>query len=249
MSGEESAEEGRSPDGAQRNPGSDALDSATAPSRLPERTEPADIAQIRRLIGEVERSIAAIERAAEDPYRDRFDNSAPARVRGLRSRLATLSRELAEAQAARRADLAKLHIGAKALGLDADAWGAMVRTIAAGRTGSSGDLTAPERGLLLKTLAASGWRPRARPPVRRSQAAETKEALTAKVRALLLDAGRPDAYADAIARKRFAVERWEWLGFAELLKLTAMLAIDQRRRAKRQAPTCLRRQGAEGEGA
>lgn len=213
-----------------------AKERAEGPAPRAEEEGPADIAALKQRIADVERTIAAIERDAEDPYRDRSDPSAPGRVRAMRSQLAALSRDLVAAQAARRADLAKLHIGAKALGLPEDAWGVMVSTIARGRTTSSGDLTAPERGELLQALAASGWRPRARPAVRRNRPAETKEALTAKVRALLLDAGRPDAYADAIARKRFAVERWEWLGFAELLKLTAMLAIDQRRRARRAGP-------------
>lgn len=201
-----------------------------------EQSEPADIADIRRRIREVERTIESIERDAEDPYRDRSDPSAPGRVRALGSRLVALSRGLAAAQAARRADLAKLHIGAKALGLPEDAWGVMVSTIARGRTTSSGDLTAPERGELLKALAASGWRPRARPAARRTRPAEAKEALTAKVRALLADAVRPDAYADAIARRRFAVERWEWLDWEALKKLAQMLSIDQRRRARRAGP-------------
>jgi hypothetical protein len=190
---------------------------------------PPDLAALEARIGALEAEIASRERSAADPI-------AGAIVADLRSQVAALQRRVGALRTARTADLVKLHVARKELGIDADIWGLMVQGIAAGRTASSGGLTAPERAALLEALLARGFKPRRRPPVRRTQAPETKEALTDKVRALLLDAGRPDAYADAIARKRFAVERWEWLPWDSLLKLTQMLAIDQRRRARRAGP-------------
>lgn len=143
-------------------------------------------------------------------------------------------RRLREARKRRTADLARLHVARKDLGLDADTWKMTISGLVAGRTTSSGALTAVERKTLIGALKARGWTPTRSPGrrVRRFRVPETKEALAGKVRALLLDAGRPDAYADAIASSRFAVERWEWLDWEALKKLMQMLVIDQRRRQK-----------------
>ena len=136
----------------------------------------------------------------------------------------------------RRAALAKLHIGKKELGLDDDTWRAMVRRVSYGRTTSSADLKDLERDALLRELKVAGFRPQIKPkprPVQQAIAASSKEALAGKVRALLLDAGRDDAYANSIAARRFDVLRWEWLPYVELRKLVQMLVIDAQRRQRR----------------
>lgn len=143
-----------------------------------------------------------------------------------------LTGAIAAALATRQKDLAKLHISRKDLRLDEETAQAMIARVSGGRTQSAGELTAPERTALLEELRRGGWTPR-RGLVRRVAPAETKAALIAKVRALLLDAGRPDEYANAIARSRFKVSIWEWLPWGDLKKLTQMLVIDQERRATR----------------
>lgn len=154
----------------------------------------------------------------------------------------------------RRAELAKIAIARKALGIDETTYRLEVERISGGRTRSAADLSGAERNRLLGEYQRAGWRP-TRPnggrsgapgsgpgqaltasqrPARRGGAPTAERAaLAGKLRALLADAQRPDAYADAIARKRWGIERWEWLGWADLKALVQMLAIDQRRRQAR----------------
>jgi phage gp16-like protein len=80
-----------------------------------------------------------------------------------------------------------------------------------------------------------GWQPTLPPGVRRSRFHRQLQPLADKVRALLADASRPDAYADAMARHMFGVARWEWLDADQLHRLVAALEYDRARRADRQA--------------
>ncbi len=152
--------------------------------------------------------------------------------RGLDRHAAKLERRIESAEEQRRKDLAAMHILRKEIAIPDDAWRARISAVSQGRTDSSADLTRVERRILLRELSEV-HEPRDRPDLRDTQVADTKDALVRKVRALLGDACRGDAYADAIARSRFAVERWEWLEYPELLKLVQMLVIDQRRRMNR----------------
>lgn len=56
-----------------------------------------------------------------------------------------------------------------------------------------------------------------------------RQALIGKINALLADAGRPWAYADAMAQRMFRVDRVDWLEYPLLQKLVAALSIDARR--------------------
>lgn len=135
----------------------------------------------------------------------------------------------------RQAELAKIHLARRDLGLDDPTYRAQISRISDGRTDSAGALTDTERRRLLDEYRAAGWRGRPPAGVRRTRPAATKAELVSKVRALLADAGRPDAYADRIAEHAFGIERWEWLDWDQTLKLTQMLVIDQQRRARRAA--------------
>ena len=137
---------------------------------------------------------------------------------------------------ARQVELAKLRSAATQLGLDEATRRAGSARLTGGRTDSTAALSARERQALLAEYRAAGWRPtpKAKPrALAQARATQTKEALASKVRALLLDAGRTDAYANAIARRSFQVERWEWLEWEDLKKLVQMLVIDQQRRKHR----------------
>lgn len=165
-----------------------------------------------------------------------------------------LQLQLVEQLQARKRDLAALHIAAQALGLDEDTRRAQVTRVSRGRTDSTAGHTAKERRALKREYLGKGWNPQAKRarfsragmagrrgqvqpprPVRQTVAAETKETLSSKVRALLLDADRADAYANGIAQARFGCERWEWLPYADLRALMLMLAIDAERRGARAA--------------
>jgi len=147
-----------------------------------------------------------------------------------------LRRRAQTAETRYRADVRTLSTGFAALRLDAETVDALISQHTGGRTTSRTETTAAERAAILRTLRERGFRPRVsarRRAVQTEQAQADKEAMAGKVRALLLDAGRGDAYANGIAKTRFSVPRWEWLTFEQLEALLQMLIIDQTRRAAR----------------
>ncbi len=62
----------------------------------------------------------------------------------------------------RRADLAKIHIGKKALRMDEDIYREMIKKLSKGRTDSAADLTVIERTALLQKFGSLGWKPNRR---------------------------------------------------------------------------------------
>lgn len=130
------------------------------------------------------------------------------------------------AQTARNRDLAMIHVAAKQLAMSDEDYRAMLWTVA--RTRSSGDLDAHGRRKVLEHLKSRGFRPRR---TCRPVPAGSREKLLAKIRAMLADAGRPDAYGDALAERICKVERLEWCNPTQLRKIVAALNYDQRRRA------------------
>ncbi|KNC89692.1 gp16 family protein [Trabulsiella odontotermitis] len=69
---------------------------------------------------------------------------------------------------------------------------------------------------------------------RRPSVAKTRKGVLSKIEALLTDAGRPWAYAEGMAKRMFSRERVDWLTTEELTKLMQALAIDAKRRGKRE---------------
>jgi phage gp16-like protein len=94
---------------------------------------------------------------------------------------------------------------------------------------SARELDAAGRQRVLGHLRERGFQPR--PGQRRKLPAKDRAPMATKVRAMLADAGRADAYADAMAKRMFKVDRWEWLPFDQLRKLVGALEYDRRRRA------------------
>ena len=102
--------------------------------------------------------------------------------------------------AKRLRDLAAIHAEANKRGVDEDTRRAMIRRISAGRTGSSADLTAMERGQLLRELGGRTRPSRAgRGP---GQADLDRRAMLSKVEALLADQRLPWGYAESILRRQ-----------------------------------------------
>lgn len=133
-----------------------------------------------------------------------------------------------DAQQARRTELAKIHMGAKQLGLSDDGYRDMLWVIA--RVRSASDLDGYGRQKVIQHLARCGAT--FKRPGRPTPAAD-KQALVAKVRAQLAAAGRPDAYADGMARKMFTVDRYEWATPEQLRRIVAALSYDAKRRARK----------------
>ena len=127
----------------------------------------------------------------------------------------------------RARELGMIHVAKKQLKLDDDAYRAMLWSVA--RVHSSADLDATGREAVIAHLKARGFRVAAGSK-RRPKPPADRAALVAKIRALLIDAGRPDTYADGIARNMFAVERFEWCEPDQLRRIVAALVYDQKRR-------------------
>lgn len=133
----------------------------------------------------------------------------------------------------RRADLAKIHIAKKDLGLDDEVYRDILWTVA--RVRSAGDLDDAGRRAVLEHFRARGWKPA--PAGRKSfpgrpHNVDSNPQLK-KVEALLADGRRPWSYADAMVRRMFHVERVAWCNAEQLQKLIAALVVDQKRHASK----------------
>jgi hypothetical protein len=150
----------------------------------------------------------------------------------------------------RKAQLGAIHQGAgpKGLAIAEEAYALMIRRnsrrIHTYGTDTAAELTLSEREAVLDELRTKGWQPkpgkRARDP--RPSVGEDREELVGKIEALLSEKARiegaehvPWAYADAIARNKFGIERVRLCGPVELLGVIKALAPHVRRLAKRAA--------------
>lgn len=132
----------------------------------------------------------------------------------------------------RKRELAQIHVGAKALGMDptdkdiSSEYRAMLWTVA--RVRSAADLDWAGRKKVLDHLKAKGFKVKSR-----AAPAANKAGLVSKIRALLIALGnKSDAYADGMARHMFGIERFEWCDPAQLRKIIAALGYQQKRAGK-----------------
>lgn len=130
----------------------------------------------------------------------------------------------------RRAELAKIHIAAKRLGMDEDAYRDMLWAVA--RVRSAADLDEAGRRRVLDHLKACGFKAKRKSRPRPSQ---DREALVGKMRALLHGMNLPDEYADGMSKKMFHVERYEWCNPDQLHRLVAALEYHRRRSQRKPA--------------
>lgn len=148
-----------------------------------------------------------------------------------RARLMNADREI------RRQQLAAIHIGKKALGLDDEAYRTIVRTIGGAESGSAANLDDQGRRAVLKELNRRGFvdgkakRSHAGRP--RNMDAPDRGAQLGKVEAMLLEAHRPWAYADAIAKRICGVDKVAWCNPEQLRKVIAALVSNAKREGRR----------------
>jgi phage gp16-like protein len=124
----------------------------------------------------------------------------------------------------RTADLAKIHIARKALGLDDDTYRGAISLISHGRTDSSGELDHAERAALLDHFNARGWKNTPTAP----DVASAKKKLISKIGALLTDMELSWAYADGIAKQMYKREKLQWCKPQELRGIIAALVKKQK---------------------
>lgn len=133
----------------------------------------------------------------------------------------------------RRRELARIHIAKHELGLDDEAYRAMLWACA--RVRSARDLDAAGRARVLDHLKACGFKgKRGRPHPGRPHNLKSEERgpQLGKIEALLADAGRPWAYVDGMARRMFGVASITWCDPEQLQKLIAALMYDARRHGR-----------------
>lgn len=130
----------------------------------------------------------------------------------------------------RRKELAKIHLGAKQLALDDDAYRDLLWTVA--RVRSARDLDEAGRRAVLEHMKGRGFKARSKG---RPRPSGDRGPLLGKVYALLGD--RPVAYAEGILRHMFgaaAPAKLEWATPEQLRKVVAALHYDRKRKERRQ---------------
>lgn len=127
---------------------------------------------------------------------------------------------------ARKSDLAMIHIAKKALGLDDETYRSMLFTVA--RVTSSRELDHAGRIAVLNHMKARGWKNATTAP----DVTKAKQALIAKIGALLADMQLSWAYADGIAKQMHKREKLQWCKPAELRGIIAALVNKQKAKPK-----------------
>jgi phage gp16-like protein len=129
----------------------------------------------------------------------------------------------------RNRDLASIHIAKKQLGMEEDAYRAIIRAISNQRTDSSGELTDAERQQLLAHLKACGFKAKPQASAPQKNVAADKQAMMGRIATMLSANGRDWNYINAVAARMFKVARAEWCDKNQLHSLIGVLAKDARR--------------------
>lgn len=129
----------------------------------------------------------------------------------------------------RSRELARIHILAAELGLDRASYEAILWTVARVESAAALD-EAGRRKVVAHLVRLRGESPR---PEGTAPRTLSERPLLRKIGAQLSDAGRSWAYAAALAGRITHKERLEFCSDAELGKIVAALAIDQKRRRAR----------------
>lgn len=135
----------------------------------------------------------------------------------------------------RTAELGKIHIAKKQLGMDDETYRDMLFTIA--RVRSAADLDHAGRRKVLDHMKALGFKAeRKKNYPGRPHNIESKERgpLLKKVEAFLTEAHRPWEYAHSMARNMFHVDQIEFCAPDQLRKIVAALQYDANRRKKKE---------------
>jgi phage gp16-like protein len=131
----------------------------------------------------------------------------------------------------RKSELAQIHIAKVQLGLDDDAYRAILTQVT-GKT-SSKDLTWQGRKALLDHFKKIGFKVKSKPAGRtKPVVVKDRAALISKIEAQLAEAGRPWAYADGMAKRICKVDKIDWCEPGQLTKIIAALSYDAKRHGR-----------------
>ena len=123
--------------------------------------------------------------------------------------------------------MAKIHIGKKELGLDDETYRQGLQQIT-DKT-SCREMNIAELLKVLQAMQAKGFKVRSKFKEKRPTPRADKAPYLAKITALLCNQGKPQKYADRIAKKAFGVDFVHWLEPWQLKKVIQMLAVHERR--------------------
>lgn len=125
---------------------------------------------------------------------------------------------------ARTAALAKIHMGAKQVGMDDDAYRAMIRTVGGAASGSSKDLDRLGFDRVIARLAGLGAT-FTRPPRagKKPRMTPDRQAMLDKIDAYLAEAGKSIRYADGIAKRMCKVDSVAFCNAEQLRGIIAAL--------------------------
>ncbi|PTS85520.1 regulatory protein GemA [Pseudomonas sp. HMWF032] len=132
-----------------------------------------------------------------------------------------------------KALITKIHVAkSQTPGLDDDSYRAMLLRISNGKTNSSKGLTQAQAEKVLEEFKAKGWKPKPSAKAKgKPKNFDQMPARITKIEALLADMRLPWAYADALAKQMFKVDRVSWLKLPKQLDaLIAALHVEQEKR-------------------
>lgn len=130
----------------------------------------------------------------------------------------------------RQSLMAKIHIGKKELGLDDDTYRQGLQQITG--KASCREMNIAELLKVLQAMQAKGFKVRSRFKEKRPSPRKDKAQYLAKITALLCNQGKPQKYADRIAKQAFGVDFVHWLEPWQLKKVIQMLAVYEKRQAR-----------------
>ena len=139
-------------------------------------------------------------------------------------------------EARRKAELAKIHLAKKELGLDEEAYRQMLWNCA--KVHSAGDLDAAGRQAVLDHLQQCGFvgkdgkrrRPAQYPGRPRNMAVPSRKELLEKIEACLTERKLPWSYAETMANRICKKDAIEFCGSDDLWKIVAAFGYDAKRK-------------------
>lgn len=140
--------------------------------------------------------------------------------------------------ALQRATLSKIHVAKQQLGLEDETYRALLARVSGVR--SAKELTDKQASMVLKEFERLGFKPLPSKSKGKPHNFNSLPNQVQKIEALLADIGMPWAYADAIARQMFKVQRVAWLSKpAQLDAIIAALHVEQEKRQLLATIDCL----------
>lgn len=130
--------------------------------------------------------------------------------------------------------ITKIHIGKNELGMDKNSYVAFL--LDAVDKHSCTVMSDAELMQVLQAMKAKGFKPKTNKHGKRPTASKyqpNRQSLMNKIEAFLAEGKKPWAYAHAICKKSFGIDRLQWCTDEQLHKVVQMLAVSANRHGRR----------------